>query len=110
MSAAPKKPYAMILAGYDKFDTITKKKHKKEIREAYGEDIFLGENKFLYVLNGKPIIQYVIDSVYNAKKNGQRIYDKIYIYNNVESISKAIDISKYDNLVLRQMTNSVAGH
>ena len=100
----------MILAGYDKFDTMTRRRHKKEIREAYGEDIFLGENKFLYILDGKPIIQYVIDSVYNAKNNGQRIYDKIYIYNDIESISKAIDLSKYDNLVLRQMTSSVAGH
>ncbi|MDR3237374.1 MAG: hypothetical protein LBT84_02595 [Spirochaetia bacterium] len=110
MSANKKKPYAMILAGYDKFDLMTKRKHKKEIREAYGEDIFLGENKFLYILDGKPIIQYVIDSVYNAKKNGRRIYDKIYIYNDIKSLSSAMDISKYDNLVLRQMTDSVAGH
>jgi len=110
MSAATRKPYAMVLAGYDKFDALTKRKHKKEIREAYGEDIFLGENKFLYVLNGKPIIQYVIDSVYNAKIRGRRIYDKIYIYNDIDAISKAVDLSKYNNIVLRQMTNSVAGH
>ncbi|MCL2025481.1 MAG: hypothetical protein FWG92_01600 [Leptospirales bacterium] len=110
MNAVPRKPYAMILAGYDKFDTMTKRKHKKEIREAYGEDIFLGENKFLYAVAGKPIIQYVIDSVYNAKENGERIYDKIYIYNDIKTITKAIDLTKYDNIVLRQMTNSVAGH
>jgi len=111
MSIVLERPYAMILAGYDKFDNMTKRKHKKEIREAYGEDIFLGENKFLYILDGKPIIQYIIDSVYNARENnGRRIYDKIYVYNDIGLLGKTVDLSKYDNLVLRQMTNSVAGH
>lgn len=104
------KPYAIILAGYDQFDKLTRRKHKKEVREAYGEDIFLGENKFLYTLYGKPIIEYVIDAVYNARKDGKRIYEKIYIYNDIKSISKAIDFSKYDNITLKQMTDSVAGH
>lgn len=102
--------YALILAGYDKFDLLTKKKHKKEILEAYGEDIFLGENKFLYKLAGKPIIQWVIDAVVNARKGGSPIYEKIYVYNDIKTFTKAIDVSKYPNLLVRQMTDSVAGH
>ena len=104
------RPYAIILAGYDKFDRANRRKHKKEVREAYGEDIFLGENKFLYMLNDRPIIDYVIDAVYNAKKNGKRIYEKIFIYNDIESMKKTVNLSKYDNIVLRQMTDSVGGH
>ncbi len=105
------KPVALILAGYDKFDAITKRRHRKEIREAYdGEDIYLGENKFLHLLSGKPIIEYVIEAVYNARKGKNRIYDRIYVYNDIRSFNAKVDVSRYDNLVVRQMTDSVAGH
>jgi bifunctional N-acetylglucosamine-1-phosphate-uridyltransferase/glucosamine-1-phosphate-acetyltransferase GlmU-like protein len=110
-NGAVPKTIALILAGKYKFDLITKRKHRKEIREAYdGEEIYLGENKFLYMLAGKPIIEYVLDSVYNAEENGRRIYDKIYVYNDVKSFYEKIDASRYDNLMVKQMTDSVAGH
>lgn len=105
-----KKTYALILAGYDKLDRATRKSSKKEIREAYGEDIYLGENKFLYKLAGKPVIQWVIDAVFNAKRNGKPIYERICVYNDVDTFCRAIDLSKYPNLEIRQMTDSLAGH
>jgi molybdopterin-guanine dinucleotide biosynthesis protein A len=105
------KPIALILAGYNKINYKLQRKKNKEIMEAYdGEQIYMGKNKFLYDLSGKPAIQYVIDSVYNAKKNGQRLYDKIYLYNDIEMFSKVIDKKKYDNLIIKQMKDSVGGH
>lgn len=120
-TAAPKKelkPVALILAGYDKFDSKTKLKKMQELIEAYdGDVIYMGHNKFLHRLAGKPIIQYVLDAVYNAKvkdpkapnKTG-RLYDKIYIYNDIKSFEGVIDLSKYKNVHLHQMTDSVGGH
>ena len=64
----------------------------------------------MYQIGGKPIIQYVLDAVYNAKVGNKRIYEKIYVYNDIESFQDNIDTSKYKNLELRQMTSSVAGH
>ena len=104
-------PIALILAGYNKIDSAYKKKYAKEIKDSYeGEEIYIGENKFLYQILGKPIIQYVLDAVYNAKINDKRIYEKIYVYNDVKSFQENIDISKYKNLEIRQMTPSVGGH
>lgn len=105
------KPVAMIMAGYNKIDSETKIRKNKEIREYYdGDEIYMGQNKFLHTLAGKPVIQYVIDAVYNARKNGERLYDKIYCYNDTESFLKAIDVSQYPNLHLKEMTESVGGH
>jgi len=104
-----KKTVALILAGYNKINN--KKKYAKEIKESYdGEEIYIGENKFLYQIMGKPVIQYVLDAVYNAKINGKRIYEKIYVYNDIKSFQENIDVSQYKNLEIRQMTSSVAGH
>ena len=105
------KPIALILAGYNKINYKLRKKKNKEIMEAYdGEEIYMGKKKFLYDLAEKPAIQYVLDSVYNAKRNGKKLYDKIYIYNDIEMFSKVIDVKKYDNLVIKQMKDSVGGH
>jgi hypothetical protein len=106
-----KKPVALIFAGYNKVDTVTRKKTIKEIKEAYdGEEIYVGDNKFLHQLAGRPVIQYVIDAVYNAKKNGKRLYSDIYVYNDVESFKQQIDVSEYTNLHVMQMKDSLGGH
>lgn len=112
------KPVALILAGYDKFDSRTKLKKMQEIIEAYdGDVIYMGHNKFLHRLEGKPIIQYVLDAVYNAKKSSPKgvggrnqLYEKIFIYNDIKSFEGVIDLSKYNNVHLHQMTDSVGGH
>ncbi|PKL40112.1 MAG: hypothetical protein CVV44_07820 [Spirochaetae bacterium HGW-Spirochaetae-1] len=105
------KPMALVLAGYNRFDPVTKKKYKSEIQEAYdGEEIYLGENKFLYMLAGKPVIHYVIDAVNGARKDGEPLYDKIYVYNDVKSFRQMIDVDRYPHLILKQMTDSVGGH
>ncbi len=110
-TASTMKPIALILAGFDKVDSETKKKKKKEIEEAYESgELYYGQNKFLHTLGGKPIIQYVIDAVFNAKKDGKRIYDKIYVYNNIESFNKQIDVKQYPNLIIKEMKDSVGGH
>jgi len=104
-------PVALILAGYDKVDKKTKMKKKQEIIESYdGDEIYIGNNKFLYELGGKPVIQYVLDAVFKAEKNGKPLYDKIYLYNDVKSFEEVIDVSKYPNLKVVQMTDSVGGH
>ncbi|MBN1534792.1 MAG: hypothetical protein JXA20_19125 [Spirochaetes bacterium] len=104
-------PVALILAGYDKVSRAKRKEKKEEIRQAYdGDEIFIGQNKFLRDLNGKPVIQYVIDAVYNTRKRGRRLYDRIYVYNDVESFLRVIDVSRYDNLTVVQMRESVGGH
>jgi len=104
-------PVALILAGYNKFDPETRKKRYRELMEAYeGDVIYMGENKFLRPLGGKPVIQYVIDAVYNARKDGNRLYDKIYVYNDKKMFEEMIDISRYDNLYINQMKDSVGGH
>ncbi|MBP7737763.1 MAG: hypothetical protein KA369_17400 [Spirochaetes bacterium] len=106
-----KKPVALIFAGYNKVDTATKKKTIEEIKEAYdGDEIYIGDNKFLHQLAGRPVIQYVVDAVYNAKKNGQRLYSDIYVYNDAESFKQQIDVSAYDNLHVLQMKESLGGH
>ncbi|HOT44880.1 MAG TPA: hypothetical protein PLM53_09830 [Spirochaetota bacterium] len=106
-----KKPVALIFAGYNKVDTATRKKTIEEIKEAYdGEEIYIGDNKFLHQLAGRPVIQYVIDAVYNAKKNGSRLYNDIYVYNDVESFKQQIDVSRYPNLHVLQMKDSLGGH
>jgi hypothetical protein len=113
------KPVALILAGFNKIDSEKKKKKIiEEMQEAYdGEIIYIGQNKFLKNLAGKPVIQYVIDAVYNAKKsngaknkNPERLYDKIYVYNDIKSISEAINLSNYPHLIIKQMKDSVGGH
>jgi len=104
--------YALILAGYNKIDHESRKVRKKEIIEAYdGDEIYLGQNKFLKKLAGKPVIQYVLDAVYNAKKkDGSPLYSKIFVYNDVNSFKNAISVENYNNLILKQMTDSVGGH
>ncbi|HOF14168.1 MAG TPA: hypothetical protein P5547_06730 [Spirochaetota bacterium] len=105
------KPYALILAGYDKPDRSTMIKRKKQIIEAYdGDSIYIGKNKFLQQLAGKPVIQYVLDAVYNAKKKGKPLYDAIYVYNDVKNFTDVIDTRKYHNLHVMQMKQSVGGH
>lgn len=111
MTEKKNKPIAMILAGYNKMSKRARKKMLKEIKEEYdGEEIYMGTNKFLYKLAGKPVIQYVLDAVYNAKKNGKRLYDQIYIYNDVKSFKEQIDLSAYTNVHIKQMKDSVGGH
>jgi len=106
-----KKPYAIILAGYDKPDRRTMIKRKREIIESYeGDEIFIGKNKFLQDIAGKPVIQYVLDAVYNARKNGEPLYEKIFVYNDVQNFTDTIDTSLYHNLEVRQMKSSVGGH
>jgi len=105
-----KKPVALILAGYNQVNYKVRKKKNKEIMEAYGHEIYIGQNKFLHDLNGKPVMHYVLDAVYNAKKNGKPLYEKIYIYNDIKSLKEHIDVTQYNNLELRQMTASVGGH
>ncbi|MFH0975988.1 MAG: hypothetical protein V1874_09425 [Spirochaetota bacterium] len=113
------KPVALILAGFNKIESRKKKKKIiEEMQEAYdGEVIYIGQNKFLKKIAGKPIIEYVINAVYNAKKSGsagskksERLYDKIYVYNDIKSIKQAIDLSKYPHLAVNQMKSSVGGH
>ncbi|MBP7583275.1 MAG: hypothetical protein KBA61_04520 [Spirochaetes bacterium] len=105
------KPLALILAGYDKPDRKTMIRRKKQIIEAYdGDEIFIGKNKFLQDLAGKPVIQYILDAVHGARRNGQPLYEKIYVYNDVQNFTDVIDTRKYDNLVVKQMTKSVGGH
>ncbi|HPK43892.1 MAG TPA: hypothetical protein PLV62_02815 [Spirochaetota bacterium] len=105
------KPYALILAGYDKPDRSTMIKRKKQIIEAYdGDSIYIGKNKFLQQLAGKPVIQYVLDAVYHAKKKGKPLYDAIYVYNDVKNFTDVIDTRKYHNLHVMQMKQSVGGH
>lgn len=106
-----KKPYAIILAGYDKPDRKTMIKRKREIIESYeGDEIFIGKNKFLQDVAGKPVIQYVLDAVYNAKKDGKPLYEKIFVYNDIQNFTDAIDTSQYENLEVQQMKSSVGGH
>ncbi len=104
-------PVALILAGYDKPDAKTRRQKQKELEEAYdGDVIYMGKNKFLYDLGGQPVIKYVLDAVFNARKGGRRIYETIYLYNNIKDMQAAIDLKAYPNLVLKQMTKSVGGH
>lgn len=105
------KPVALILAGYDKFDADTRRRKRKEIREAYdGDEIYLGRNKFLNTIAGKPVIQYVIDAVFKARKGSRRIYDRIFVYNDRKSFRERIPVKAYPNLTIEQMKDSVGGH
>lgn len=105
------KPIALILAGFDKPDRKTMIKRKKQIIEAYdGDSIYIGKNKFLQTLAGRPVIQYVLDAVYHAKKQGKPLYERIYVYNDIQNFTDAIDTKKYKNLTVLQMKQSVGGH
>ncbi len=104
------KPLALILAGYDKLDLKTRKKKQEEIQKAYNESLFIGRNKFLQKINDKPIIKYVLDAVYNSRIGDEPIYETIYVYNDMKTFHNHIDVSKYDNLQVKQMKKSVAGH
>lgn len=105
------RPIALIMAGYNKVDFMTKRMLRREIQEAYdGDELYIGKNKFLIQLGGKPILQYVLDAVYNARIDGKRIYDHVYIYNDVESFRDSIDLSQYPGITVLQMKDSVAGH
>ena len=104
-------PVALIMAGYNKVDPETKKKSSDELMQAYeGDIIYMGENKFLRPLAGMPVIEYVLDAVYNAKKKGERIYDRIYVYNDIKLFNEVVDTSKYHNLHVKQMRDSIGGH
>ncbi len=106
-----KSTVALILAGYDKPDLLTRLMRKRELSKSYdGEVIYMGRNKFLEKIGSRPVIQYVLDAVDKAKKNGKPIYDKIYIYNNIASIKHAINTTDYPRLELRQMQGSVGGN
>ncbi len=106
----PEKPLALILAGYDKLDLKTRRKKLEEIKKAYHESLFIGRNKFLKDLNGQPVIKYVIDAVCNSRVDGQPVYEKIYVYNDIKTFKNHIDIEQYENLHVLQMKKSVAGH
>lgn len=106
-----KRTVALILAGYDKPDVLTRLKIRRELRQSYdGEIIYMGRNKFLEKINNRPVIEYVLNAVIKAEKEGAPIYDTIYLYNDIESIKKAINITDYPRLELRQMKNSVGGN
>jgi len=102
---------ALILAGYDRPDFITRLKRKRELRRSYdGEIIYMGQNKFLEKIGDKPILQFVIDAVNGAKKKGKPLYDKIYVYNDIKSVKEAINTENYPRLELRQMKGSVGSN
>ncbi len=102
---------ALILAGYDKPGLLTKLKLRRELRQSYdGEIIYMGRNKFLEKIGSKPVLQYVIDAVNNAEKKGKPIYDKIFVYNDIESLKKLINTGDYPRLELRQIKNSVGAN
>ncbi len=106
-----KKRVALILAGYDNPDILTKLKRRRELRQSYdGEIIYMGRNKFLEKIGNKPVIEYVLNAVHDAKVNGKPLYDKIYIYNDIDSLKKTISVEKYQRLELRQMAGSVGGN
>ena len=108
---AGSEPVALLLARFNQVSLRKRRKIAKEIREAYDDtEIYMGHNKFLYKLAGKPIIQYVLDAVYNARKDGERLYRKIYVYNDIESLKERVPTENYPNLIIRQMKNSVGGH
>lgn len=108
MGKDKKRTVALILAGYDKPNALTRLKRKRELRQSYdGEIIYMGRNKFLEKIGNRPIIEYVLNAVIKAEKEDKPIYDAIYIYNDIESIKKAIDVTDYPGLELRQMKNSV---
>ncbi len=102
---------ALILAGYNRVSNRVRKKMVREIKEGYdGDEIYMGENKFLYELAGHPIIKYVIDAVTGARKNGKKLYDEVHIYNDIKSFSERINVKAYPAVRLHQMKDSVAGH
>lgn len=110
-SKEKKSTVALILAGYDKPDLLTKLKRRRELRQSYdGEIIYMGRNKFIEKIGSMPVVQYVLNAVSNAEKNGKPLYDRIYLYNDIESIKKAFNTEEYSRLELRQMKGSVGGN
>jgi len=106
-----KETVALILAGYDKPDILTRLKRRRELRQSYdGEIIYMGRNKFLEKIGGKPVIEYVLNAVNDAKDKGKPLYKKIFIYNDIESIKKSINSNNYPRLNLRQMKGTVGGN
>ena len=103
--------YALILAGYDKPDFLTRLKKKRELRRSYDCDvIYMGHNKFLEKISDRPVLQYVIDAVNSAKKKGKPIYDKIYVYNDIKGFKHAINTADYPRVEIKQMQGSVGGN
>lgn len=110
-SKEKKSTVALILAGYDKPDFLTKLKRRRELRQSYdGEIIYMGRNKFIEKIGSMPVVQYVLNAVNDAKKAGQPVYDRIYLYNDIASIKKAFNTAEYPRLELRQMQGSVGGN
>ncbi len=106
-----KRTVALILAGYDKPNVLTRLKRRRELRQSYdGQIIYMGRNKFLEKIKNRPIIEYVLNAVVKAEKESKPIYDTIYIYNDIESIKKEINVTDYPRLELRQMKSSVGGN
>jgi hypothetical protein len=106
-----KKTIALVLAGYDKPDFITKLRRMKELRQSYdGEIIYMGRNKFLEKIGDKVCLQYVIDAIQSSRKGAGPIYDRIYLYNDVRSVQDALDMKKYPELILKQMKGSVGAN
>jgi len=106
-----KSTVALILAGYDKPDLLTRLKRRRELRQSYdGEIIYMGRNKFIEKIGSKPVIQYVLDAVNGVEKEGLPLYDRIYLYNDIESLKKAFNTGNYSRLELRQMQGSVGGN
>ena len=110
-SKAKKSTVALILAGYDRPDMLTRLRRRRELRQSYdGEIIYMGRNKFLEKINKKPVLQYVLDAVNDAAKQGKPLYDKIYVYNDIDSLLAAIKTDHYPRLEVRQMKGSVGAN
>jgi CTP:molybdopterin cytidylyltransferase MocA len=104
------RPIALILAGYGS-GFRSRRGLAREIRRAYGRgELYRGRNKFLIHLEGQPVIRYLLDAVAGAKRSGRPLYDRIVVYNDVESFSLHVDLSAYPRVTVRQMTSSVGGH
>ena len=104
------RPIALILAGYGSAFS-SHRGLAREIRRAYGRgELYRGRNKFLVTLEGQPVIRYLLDAVTGAKRSRKPLYEKIVIYNDVESFTSHVDAALYPRVSVRQMTSSVAGH
>ena len=103
-------PVALVLAGYGS-GFRSRRGLAREIRRAYGKgELYKGRNKFLINLEGKPVIGYLLDAVCGAKRKGRPLYERVVVYNDIESFRSVIDLPSYPRAEIRQMTPSVSGH
>lgn len=103
-------PVALVLAGYGS-GFRARRGLAREIRRAYGRgELYRGRNKFLINLEGRPVISYLLDAVCGAKRKGRPLYERVAVYNDIESFMSVIEAAAYPRMELRQMTSSVSGH